>query len=249
MRIIRSSAFSSLPAVILLDLDNTLYEYAPANQAAMGAVTSVVVESLALSKEEFEAAFLQARSETKSFLGPTASSHSRLLYFQRTLENLGLGPQPFLSLDMEQIYWSKFLRTAKLFDGARRFLSLSRLLGIKTALVTNLTAQIQMRKIVTFGLESSIDCLVSSEEVGVDKPNAKCFETALEKVSHQTGAVWMIGDSIKDDIAGARESIRAVTVQKLHKGVERGTGANRADAEFADFHNLSEFLESLGRFE
>ena len=57
--------------------------------------------------------------------------------------------------------------------------------------------------------------------------------------------VWMIGDNAVNDIRGAKEKINAVTLQKIHYGVELGTGENIADAVFNEFKELRKFLESI----
>src|SRR5690606_1039171 len=95
-----------------------------------------VTETLSISSERFFATFNQVRQEVKSLLKHTASSHSRLLYFQRTLEIIGLRSQILMALDFEQTYWRIFLSNAKLFDGVKEFLDDLRLAGIPTAIIT-----------------------------------------------------------------------------------------------------------------
>jgi putative hydrolase of the HAD superfamily len=41
--------------------------------------------------------------------------------------------------------------------------------------------------------------------VGIEKPNKKMFQSALEKLRLSTDQVIMIGDSIDKDISGAEE--------------------------------------------
>ena len=56
----------------------------------------------------------------------------------------------------------------------------------------------------------------------------------------------MIGDNPVNDIRGGREKINAVTLQKIHAGVEVGTGINAADTTFNDFSELRKMLAKLG---
>ena len=79
-----------LPSAVIFDTDNTLYPYEPAHQAATLAVEKKVESLLGIKKDQFSSAFKTSRNEIKKLLGKTASSHSRLLYIQRTLENLGM---------------------------------------------------------------------------------------------------------------------------------------------------------------
>lgn len=194
---------------------------------------------------EFDRAFETARRDTKARLGCTASSHSRLLYFQRMLEILGLGSQVLLALDLEQTYWRTFLSNATLFDGVKDLLDDLRIAGVPRAIVTDLTAQVQFRKVIYFGLDRYFDYIVTSEEVGFDKPHAAPFESAIAKMQAQGKCVWMIGDDPSTDIAGARRAIQAVTLQKVHRGIVVGSGEDRPDAAFAHFDDVRAIYAQL----
>lgn len=245
IKIINKSRFNCLPNAILFDTDNTLYPYDPAHTAALQAVRAKVVSTFSIDAGDFDAAFDTARKQIKSRLGNTASSHSRLLYLQRMLENMGLGSQVLLALDFEQTYWRTFLTNAMLFDGVRELLEDLRLLGVPTAIVTDLTAQIQFRKVVYFGLEHHFNYIVTSEEAGFDKPHEAPFQIALEKMRPNGSCIWMIGDNPISDIRGGREKINAVTLQKIHEGVEMGCGQNMPDAAFSEYPQLRRFIAEL----
>ena len=246
MKIYKEEKFLELPEAVFLDLDNTLYSYDSAHSIALGSVKKKLVDSLSISSKDFDFGYSTAREEVKKSLTGTAASHSRLLYFQRMLEYFGLKSQPLLVLDLEQTYWRSFLNGANIFEGVERFLDRLRLLGIQTAVVTDLTSQIQLRKIIYFRLDQLIDFVVSSEEVGVDKPHEAVFRVALAKTGVSGEAVWMIGDSTDKDIRGAREAIGATTIQKIHKGVKVGTGSGLPDASIRDFSELEKFLSKFG---
>lgn len=246
MKIYKEERFTRLPDAFLFDTDNTLYPYGPAHAAAQKAVRDKVVSTFSIAPEDFDRAFKDARQQVKTRLKHTAASHSRLIYLQRMLEILGLGSQVLLALDFEQTYWRTFLSNAVLFDGVKELLDDIRLLGIPTAIVTDLTAQIQFRKVVYFGLDHYFDYIVTSEEAGFDKPHAAPFQIALEKMRPKGDCIWMIGDNPENDIRGAREKIAAVTLQKLHAGVEIGVGENAPDASFDDFNALRRLIHKLG---
>lgn len=246
VKVYSSERFDRLPDAILFDTDNTLYPYDPAHAAAYAAVRDKVVARFSINPEQFDTAFKQARDEVKARLAHTASSHSRLLYLQRMLEIMGLGSQVLLALDFEQTYWRTFLSNAILFDEVKELLDDLRLLGIPTAIVTDLTAQIQFRKVVYFGLDQYFDFIVTSEEAGFDKPHAAPFEIALQKMRPKGDRIWMIGDNPVNDIRGAREKINAITLQKVHEGTPVGAGADMPDASFGEFSELRRLIERLG---
>lgn len=247
MKINNQGRFTRLPDAILFDTDNTLYPYDPAHAAAQQAVRDKVAKTFSIAPEDFDKAFNEARAQVKTRLKHTASSHSRLLYLQRMLEIMGLGSQVLLALDFEQTYWRTFLSNAVLFDEVKELLDDIRLLGIPTAIVTDLTAQIQFRKVVYFGLDHYFDYIVTSEEAGFDKPHAAPFQIAIEKMRPKGDCLWMIGDNPVNDILGAREKINAVTLQKNHSGVELGTGPSEPDAVFTEFGQLRKLIATLAR--
>ena len=233
------------PDCVLFDLDNTLYPYKPAHEAGLSAVKIKVTKNFNLTGQTFDEAFNKARQMTKAQLKNTAASHSRLLYMQKMLELLGLRSQVLFALDLEQTYWRTFLANANLFPNVKSFLDDLRINSIPTSIVTDLTAQIQFRKIIYFGLDHYFDCIVTSEEVGQEKPHASPFQLVLEKLQPKGSTIWMIGDNPKKDIGGARAAINAVTFQKLHTGVEVGMNENIPDCSFEDFSELRTLLQKI----
>ena len=74
---------------------------------------------------------------------------------------------------------------------------------IKIAVLTDLTAHIQHRKLKKLGIAQYIDVLVTSEEAGTEKPDLKMFKLVKEKLNMESEELLMIGDSKKKDIEGA----------------------------------------------
>ncbi|MCH9853154.1 MAG: HAD family hydrolase [Alphaproteobacteria bacterium] len=245
MKINNKNQFTKLPDAILFDLDNTLYPYQPAHQAGMAAMRTKLMQECNINASNFDKLFAEARAQVKAQLGLVASSHSRLLYAQRMIENMGLRSQILLALNAEQSYWHHFLQHAILFPHVKELLDDLRLLAIPAAIVTDLTCQIQFRKIIYFGLEHYFDYITTSEEVIYDKPNPNIFNLALQKLTLSSAdehIVWMIGDNPTNDIQGARDAIQAVTIQKIHDKVTIGTGKQAPDASFKDYQQLRKFI-------
>ena len=231
----------SKPKAVIFDTDNTLYRYDVAHSAAISAVTKKAVNMLGISKKEFESAYKISRKNIKAQLGATASSHSRLLYFQRTIEHLGLRTRILLTLDLEQTYWRTFLANAQLFSHVKEFILLLKSNGIATANITDLTAQIQFRKMVYFGLDEYFDYVVTSEEAGRDKPDPRPFQLALDKLKIEPDRIWMIGDSALADMAGAG-SFGIIKVQKIHQNVVQGKGSSKPDIIFKEYKSLENYF-------
>jgi|SaaInlStandDraft_7_1057024.scaffolds.fasta_scaffold22392_2 HAD superfamily hydrolase (TIGR01549 family) len=239
----REPLFLAKPDAVILDMDNCLYYYDSPHRVAMGAVIQKASEVLGVTEKRFLSAFSEARLEVKSQLRDTGSSHSRLLYFQRTFEILGLKSQIIMSMDFEQTYWRTFLGNIELFSGVKELLFDLRNMDISIGVVTDLTSQIQFRKVVFLGLDNLIDYFVSSEEAGKDKPNAAPFKLILDKMGLQGEKVWMVGDDPEKDIKGAK-ALKMVTLQKRHNGVKMLSGIDMPDAYFDEFEDLQHFIQN-----
>ena len=243
MKILNDKCFHEPPVAILFDTDNTLYPYKVAHTAAYNAVRKKANEVFGVNVTDFDNTFTEARKQIKMALDGTASSHSRLLYMQRTLEIMGVGSQVFWALDFEQTYWRVFLSNAVLFENVHEFLDDVRRSKIPTAIITDLTAQIQFRKVLYFGLENYFDYIVTSEEAGFDKPHAAPFKLALEKLKVRNGKIWMIGDNSINDIMGAKVNLDAVTLQKIEDKSDVSDTANeKPDAVFQHYKHLRRLL-------
>ena len=242
---INNSLILKRPDAIFFDTDNTLYRYQPANASAELAVEQKLHNLLGIEPDLFRSTYACAKRDIKDRLGDCASSHSRLLYFQRLLELLGYKAQLLTALDLEQTFWRTFLANAPLFPGVVDLLDFLRESNIATAIVTDLTSHIQLRKLTYFNLEEAFDAVVTSEEVGADQPDPRNFTLALSKLClTESHAIWMVGDSPDADIVGGR-SIGALTFQKLHAGVSIGSGLGEPDFVFGDFESLHSLVRSL----
>lgn len=188
-----------IPSLVICDLDNTFYEYDPCNKIATKSLFDFLQEELRLKISAIEDAFRTGRNQVKSELGPVAASHSRLLYLERMFSVLGLECRSRLLVQAEEIYWSTFLSVMKPRDGVRDFLTAVRLRSIPIRIVTDMTSQIQHRKIVRLGFEQLIDSLTSAEMLGSCKPDINCWSLFLKRIPYEEQArIWAIGDEHHD---------------------------------------------------
>lgn len=184
---------------ILLDIDNTLYDYNVAHTFAKSKVFEFCMDVFNLSQDQVDFSYEKARKQIHIELCETAASHNRLLYFQRMLEILEVNPMKY-ALEIYNIYWDSFLEIIKPFEGVHELLEKYK---DKICIVTDLTAHIQYRKIKKLGIEKYCKALVTSEETGHEKPHPYMFTMALNKLSLKPEDVCMIGDSFKKDVFGA----------------------------------------------
>jgi putative hydrolase of the HAD superfamily len=178
--------------LILFDLDNTLLHSSEAYEQALLAVAP-----------QGPAEFLLARKEVKARMEKgSPSSHHRLLYFKKMLEN----EKRFSATELLKFFdqynealvtclrerWIELHREEWL-----RSLSQKYQLGI----ITNETLRNQLLKLEIIDPRGDIfGLLLTSEEVGVEKPHPRIFTEALNHFKKSPQQACFIGDSVKDDI-------------------------------------------------
>ncbi|MEW9501060.1 HAD family hydrolase [Jeotgalibacillus marinus] len=185
---------------ILLDLDDTLYNYEFAHKKGIDKAFRHASGILNKNRDDIEIMFLKAKESVKLELNESAASHNRMLYFQRMFENFNVNAQ-LHALETYELYWASFLKSMHFYNGAKEFLEFNQ--DIPICLVTDLTAHIQHRKLERLGVQTYINFMVSSEEAGKEKPHPYIFMSALNKLGLHAKDVIMIGDNLKKDIIGA----------------------------------------------
>lgn len=184
---------------ILLDLDNTLYDYSIPHNKGLNQVFSYCKKHFNISKEQANMAYSLGRHKVHIELRETASSHNRMLYIQKMLEILKIPPFKY-AIELYNNYWDTFLEEMKLYDGV---IELLKKYKGRVCIVSDLTAHIQYRKIQKLKIDKHLHFIVTSEEAGREKPHPYPFMLALQKLNLGPQDVCMIGDSFNKDIIGA----------------------------------------------
>jgi HAD superfamily hydrolase (TIGR01549 family) len=196
---------------ILLDIDNTLYDYESCHQFAMDKCRIWIKNHFNINEHSFNLAFKESRRTINERLRETAASHNRLLYFQLTLEKLEINSLKY-SLLLYNCYWDNFLSYMNPFKGIEYIFQKY---NGNICFVTDLTAHIQHRKITRLDLAKYLNHLVTSEEAGCEKPDQNIFKLALEKLNLEVNEVCMIGDNFNKDIIGANNlSIQSIWLNR-----------------------------------
>lgn len=200
---------------ILMDLDNTCYQYEPCHAKAIHTAQKVAEDKLGLIPD-FTARYNEAQKITKSRAPGQAASHSRLHYFHELVNGIDPTQAVSLALALEDIYWATFIKSMQPLPGLYDFLDNMTARKIPVVVVTDLTTQLQFKKIVALDLESRINGVVTSEMAGVEKPHPAIFTLGLRKLGFKPMEVVMIGDDLKKDIAGA-SAIGIHTIHIVHE--------------------------------
>lgn len=220
---------------VIFDIDNTVYSYDVCNNKGEQAMYGYLLSKNYLTKEEFISLLSAAKAYVKRNNRGTAACHNRMLYSQHICESFGIY-DPTAVIELYNAYWDNYFSVMKLFDGAEKLMYEFADSGIRIAFCTDLTADIQLRKLVKLGLGKLPHMLVTSEEVGAEKPDRKMFEAVLEKLDVPADEAVMIGDSAEKDILGAQKV-------GIH-GILFGSESNEYD-HACDFGELSRILERI----
>jgi HAD superfamily hydrolase (TIGR01509 family) len=115
--------------------------------------------------------------------------------------------------DLEQALYEVMLEVWLPYDDAVPTLRGLKARGIKTALVSNVGADIRP-VIERAGLDGLLDAVVLSYEVGSVKPAAAIFERALAALEVKPANALMVGDNWTDDSGAARLGIRTLLLPR-----------------------------------
>lgn len=75
--------------------------------------------------------------------------------------------------------------------------------GIATGIITNGFSFLQKRKVQAHGLAQRVRVVMTSEDAGAHKPDARIFQLAMRALGVVPADCWHVGDNLDKDIAGA----------------------------------------------
>jgi len=180
---------------VIFDIDDTLYDYELCHKAALKAVAIYINDS------NFEKAYSLVTKQYKLEVGNIASSHNRFIYFKWIKEYL---KSDFSVEKVNELYWKHYFSEMKPFEGVVETLDFLKNNGIKLAALTDFMAEMQYKKLNKLGLLEYFDVIVTSEEVGIEKPSMKSFQYCLKMLNETPDKVIMVGDNRDRDIEGAK---------------------------------------------
>ncbi|WP_077617544.1 HAD family hydrolase [Bacillus sinesaloumensis] len=111
---------------------------------------------------------------------------------------------------------------------------------VKVAIVTNGSSQRQKAKIMNTDLNSYVDVIIISEEVGYCKPDKRIFELALNKLNVEPEDALFVGDDLEKDIVGCQNaSIKGIW---YNPQMSNNDTEIKPDAEVDSLGNLVEYF-------
>ncbi len=166
-----------------------------------------------------------ARFELDVTKGKNATDQQRgWLYFDLVLEKAGipLSDRTEAALADLQAYHSRLNLWEDVPDGVRDALQRMRRAGLQLVVVSNANGRLRFL-LDRLGLSSMVDAMLDSNEEGVEKPDRRLFDLALERSGASRETTVHAGDLYHVDVEGARGAgLRAVLIDptNLYEGFD-----------------------------
>jgi putative hydrolase of the HAD superfamily len=206
------------PRAVLFDLDDTLFDHARATRVALAAVREVDPALGRWSIDELDRrhrVVLDAWHQ-EVLAGRASIDHARTRRFAELVDQAGGGGGESGATILASRYRSVYETAWYTVPGARPLLEALTAHGLRMAVVTNNVRAEQQLKLARCGLTSLVEALVTSEEVGVQKPDPRIFHTALDRIGVPAPDAIMVGDAWATDIEGARRAgVRPVWLNRF----------------------------------
>ncbi|WP_078381112.1 YjjG family noncanonical pyrimidine nucleotidase [Sutcliffiella halmapala] len=184
---------------IIFDLDDTLIGF---SKGIENAVKEALNTTGLMWGSEFFECFQRVSVSYWKQHGKLTKEEILIFSFKDSLNKLELTGD---ARELASLYWRAFCQTAELEDYAIEVLT--ELKGkVKLGMITNGFAESQRGRLKASRLKDFFDCIIISEEVGVEKPDPEIFELALRKLGIGREEALFIGDSLDHDGFGAHKA-------------------------------------------
>jgi putative hydrolase of the HAD superfamily len=193
------------PRAALFDLDDTLTDSTGADERVWVSVAAVISEHL----PEVDPGHLRERyvGLTEAHYVELAAGRVDVVTFRR--RRLAEALAPWCELD--DALFARYLRVKdRVLDETAAFpeslevLRRLRSQGVRVGVLTNGPSDLQRQKLASCGLDGELDAVAISGEIGAVKPEREAFRHALALLGSDAAETAMIGDSLANDVEGAR---------------------------------------------
>ncbi len=220
--------------VLFIDLDNTLYDYDECNSRGLREVFSFLSEIRGTPTSEISSAYFSANQKIKERKN-NIFSHNKFLTFKEISSSINE------ALSLESVYWDEFFKNVVSYPGVEDFLSYINSKKIKICILTNFTAKEQYQKLKFLKIDEMIDSVISSEDIGEEKPSPIFFLSALGKYNIHPKECVMIGDSLENDIQGST----SVGIFPIFFDKNLSICSKEKFISFSSFREIKVFFEEL----
>ena len=204
--------------LIGFDLDDCLYDSTGLSERArINGLNAMINLGLKIDKEKSK----QILREIVKEYGSNFSKHyniliRRLNQVDENIEHISYNDRYKYIAAAVMAYHEEKVNSIKLYDDVKNNLRRIKELSIKTAIITDGIPIKQYEKILRLKIESLIDLVVISDEIGIKKPNPELFNYCLKKFGVKGQETIYVGDRIDKDIIPANAN--KINSVYLHRG-------------------------------
>ncbi|APZ45079.1 noncanonical pyrimidine nucleotidase, YjjG family [Polaribacter reichenbachii] len=217
---------------IFFDLDHTLWDFEKNSELALQKVFKK--QNISLNLDTFLEVYKPINLEFWRLFRSDKVTKSELRYgrLKKTFDALNYTISDDV-IDTIGIEYIEFLPHFNyLFDGTFEILDYLKD-KYKLHIITNGFQEVQLKKMESSKIIHYFDAIITSESVGVKKPNSEVFTYSLNLANAKSENSLMIGDSVEADILGALN----VGMQALHCNFDN------VDIKSQNFKSVTSLLE------
>ena len=190
---------------IFFDLDRTLWDFEKNSQHAL----KLLFSKYQLNKyvNQFYDFFytykrINADLWVKYGKGKISKEELRAVRFEKTLEKFNCFDKE-LAEQLSNDYIETSPNLKKLFPHTHNVLENLKSEGYNLHIITNGFREVQIKKLTNCELIHYFDIIVSSEDIGFNKPDSRIFNHALNLAEAKAAESLMVGDDLNVDVNGA----------------------------------------------
>jgi len=189
---------------ILFDLDDTLFDHAATARAALAATAAgrPALHGVALEDLYQRYSDLLEEMHPRVMRGEMAYLAAREQRFQRLLAPYEGRLSGAESQRVAALHYGHYQQLRQPVAGARALLQRLKP-AYQIGIVTNNRTAEQWEKLRFLKLDTLVDALITSEDVGVLKPDPAIYQVALQRLRASPAQTVMVGDNWSADVLGA----------------------------------------------
>ncbi len=230
---------NSAITTILFDLDDTLFDHAGTARAALAATAAGRAALHGVSVEDLYAHYSELLEELhpQVMTGRITYLAARQERFARLLAPYEPAASAADAAQLAEQHYGHYQPLRRPVAGALALLQALKP-AFKIGIVTNNRTAEQREKLRYLGMGELVDALITSEDVGVLKPDPLIYQVALARLGARPAETVMVGDNWLADVVGAL----AVGIRPLWLN---RTGAARPLAHVAEITSFEPLAEVL----
>ncbi|WP_426058984.1 HAD family hydrolase [Hymenobacter sp. B1770] len=227
------------PTTILFDLDDTLFDHTATARAALQATAAPLNFYREVDFEGFYQLYSDLLEEyhRQALAGLCTFEESRRMRYERLLALYWQAATADEFAEFVRVNQANYPLLRQPVAGALALLQALKP-HYRIGVVTNNRTAEQVEKVEFLQMTGLVDALITSEDVGVAKPDPRIFQVALQQLAAQPKETVLVGDNWHADVLGAL----AVGIRPLWLN---RTGAVRPLAHVEEINSLEPLADVL----